>query len=62
MSALSELVQKFLGYVVTKRGIEANPEKVKVIQYMAPPKNLQDVQQLVGRVIAYSRFISQLVN
>ncbi|XP_075515931.1 uncharacterized protein LOC142550751 [Primulina tabacum] len=50
---------KFLGYMVTERGIEANPEKVKVIQSMTPPGNLQEVQKLAGRIAALSRFISR---
>ncbi|XP_073041970.1 uncharacterized protein [Primulina eburnea] len=50
---------KFLGYMVTERGIEANPEKVKAIQSMTPPGNLQEVQKLAGRIAALSRFISR---
>ncbi|XP_073047725.1 uncharacterized protein [Primulina eburnea] len=50
---------KFLGYMVTERGIEANPEKVKAIQSMSPPGNLQEVQKLAGRIAALSRFISR---
>lgn len=34
---------KFLGYVVSKRGIEANPEKVKAVQDMNPPTSVKDV-------------------
>ncbi|XP_075481101.1 uncharacterized protein LOC142521805 [Primulina tabacum] len=53
---------KFLGYMVTERGIEANPEKVKAIQSMSPPGNLQEVQKLTGRIAALSRFISRAVH
>ncbi|XP_073153649.1 uncharacterized protein [Henckelia pumila] len=49
----------FLGYMVTERGIEANPEKVQAIQSMSPPCNLQEVQRLAGRIAALSRFISR---
>ncbi|XP_073120297.1 uncharacterized protein [Henckelia pumila] len=50
---------KFLGYMVTDRGIEANPEKVQAIQSMSAPRNLQEVQRLAGRIAALSRFISR---
>ncbi|XP_073130885.1 uncharacterized protein [Henckelia pumila] len=50
---------KFLGYMVTERGIEANPEKVQAIRSMSPPRNLQEVQRLAGRIAALSRFISR---
>ena len=34
---------KFLGLMVSKRGIEANPDKIKAILDMEPPKNIRDV-------------------
>ena len=51
--------KKFLGYLVSRRGIEANPDKVKAIQDMSPPRNLRDVQRLTGRLAALNRFLSQ---
>ncbi|XP_073137783.1 uncharacterized protein [Henckelia pumila] len=50
---------KFLGYMVTERGIEANPEKVQAIRSMSAPRNLQEVQRLAGRIAVLSRFISR---
>ncbi|XP_027158506.1 uncharacterized protein LOC113760135 [Coffea eugenioides] len=50
---------KFLGYLVSHRGIEANPDKVKAIQDMSPPRNLREVQRLNGRLAALNRFLSQ---
>jgi hypothetical protein len=52
--------RKFLGYMVSQRGIEPNPEKVSAITKMAPPKSLHDVQKLMGCMAALSRFISRL--
>ncbi|GKV11500.1 hypothetical protein SLEP1_g22757 [Rubroshorea leprosula] len=49
---------KFLGYVVSKKGIEVNPEKVQAVQQMEPPKTVKDVQRLTGRVAALHRFIA----
>jgi dsDNA-binding SOS-regulon protein len=48
------------GYFISTRGIEANLLKIKVVLDMEPPRNLQQVQQLAGRVAAFSRFIAKL--
>ncbi|XP_075499207.1 uncharacterized protein LOC142537588 [Primulina tabacum] len=53
---------KFLGYMVTERGIEANPEKIQAIQNMVSPQGPKDVQQLAGRIAALARFISRSVH
>ncbi|XP_019163604.1 PREDICTED: uncharacterized protein LOC109159946 [Ipomoea nil] len=50
---------KFLGYMVTKRGIEPNPEKVQAILDMQPPTTVKDLQRLTGRLAALSRFLSK---
>ena len=51
---------KLLGFLVSNRGIEANPEKIKAITALAKPACINDVQRLVGRIVALSRFISRL--
>ncbi|GKU88075.1 hypothetical protein SLEP1_g2380 [Rubroshorea leprosula] len=43
---------KFLGYVVSKKGIEVNPEKVQAVQQMEPPRTVKDVQRLTSHVAA----------
>ncbi|XP_057755615.1 uncharacterized protein LOC130974778 [Arachis stenosperma] len=48
---------KFLGFMLTSRGIEANPEKCKAILNMTSPKTIKEVQQLAGRIAALSRFL-----
>ncbi|KAL0401375.1 UNVERIFIED_CONTAM: Pro-Pol polyprotein, partial [Sesamum latifolium] len=50
---------RFLGFMVTQRGIEANPLKIKVIIDMKAPTGLNEVQRLTGRIAALSRFISK---
>ncbi|GKV18246.1 hypothetical protein SLEP1_g28653 [Rubroshorea leprosula] len=50
---------KFLGYVVSKKGIEVNLEKVQAVRQMEPPKTVKDVQRLTGRVAALHRFIAR---
>ena len=39
---------KFLGFMVSQRGIEANPDKIQAILDMEPPKNIKEVQSLIG--------------
>ncbi|PKA57837.1 RNA-directed DNA polymerase like [Apostasia shenzhenica] len=50
---------KFLGNMVSARGIEANPEKIQAIQEMMSPRTIEDKQKLNGRVTTLSRFISK---
>ncbi|CAL8995976.1 unnamed protein product [Prunus brigantina] len=50
---------KFLGFMISQRGIEANPEKIQAILDMAIPKTVKDIQSLTGRVAALTRFISK---
>jgi ribonuclease HI len=49
-----------LGFIVSERGIEANPEKIVVITNMGPIKDLKGVQRVTGCLAALSRFISRL--
>ena len=50
---------KFLDFMVSQRGIEANPEKVQVVINMASPKTVKEVQKLTGRIAALNRFVSR---
>ena len=50
---------KFLGFIVSQRGIEANPEKVRAILKMSLPRTTKEVQSLTGRVVAFNRFVSK---
>ncbi|KAL0293069.1 UNVERIFIED_CONTAM: hypothetical protein Sradi_6958500 [Sesamum radiatum] len=50
---------KFLGFMVSQRGIEANPEKIEAIIKMQPSSTTKEVQKLVGRMAALNRFISR---
>jgi hypothetical protein len=49
-----------LGFIVSKWGIEANPEKIAAITNMGPIKDLKGVQRVMGCLAALSRFISCL--
>ena len=50
---------KFLGFMVSHRGIKANPEKIQTIVQMRSPSSLKEMQSLTGRLAALSRFISK---
>jgi hypothetical protein len=50
---------KLLGCMITERGIEANPVKIKVIRRMQPPSTKKRVQKLTGRLASLNRFISR---
>ncbi|KAK4410119.1 Pro-Pol polyprotein [Sesamum angolense] len=50
---------RFLGYMISERGIEANPEKINPIMDMSPPKSIREVQKLAGRLAALNKFISR---
>jgi hypothetical protein len=49
-----------LGYIVSQRGIEANPSKIKAIEALEPPTKLRDVQKLAGCLASLSQFVSRL--
>jgi hypothetical protein len=51
--------RKFLGFMVSQRGIEANPEKLSAVLEMQSPQTTKQLQQLTGRIAALNRFISR---
>ena len=51
--------EKFLGFIVNHRGIEANPDKIKVVLDMPSPSGTKEVQHLTGRIAALNRFVSR---
>jgi hypothetical protein len=52
--------RKLLGFIISRRGIEANPEKISVITSMKAPTCIKDMQNLTGCMAALNRFISKL--
>ena len=52
---------RFLGYMVTHRGIEVNPYQIRAINSLQPSQNPKEVQKLTGMMAALNRFISRLV-
>jgi ribonuclease HI len=50
---------KFLGCLVSMKGIEANPSKIEAIFRMEPPNSKKGSQRLAGRLASLNRFISR---
>jgi len=50
---------KFLGFLVSERGIEADPDQISSLRNMRSPQNKKEVQSLNGRAAALNRFISK---
>jgi hypothetical protein len=51
---------KLLGFIISHRGIEANPKKISAITIMKAPTCIKDVQKLTRCMAALNRFISKL--
>ncbi|GJU44988.1 reverse transcriptase domain-containing protein [Tanacetum coccineum] len=49
----------FLGHLITKQGIKANPTKIKAVTELEQPRALKDIQSLNGKLAALSRFLSK---
>ena len=52
--------RKLLGIVVSDRGIEVNPSKIKTILEMPPPRSEKEIRGFLGRLQYISRFIAKL--
>ena len=48
--------EKFLSFMVSQRGIEVNPEKVRTIMELGPPRMVKEVQSLNGKIAALNKF------
>ena len=53
---------KFLSYMVTHRGIKVNPDQIKAINNLQPPRNPKEVQKFTGMMAALNWFISRSVD
>ena len=49
-----------LGFIVSERGIEANPEKISAITRIGPIQNIKGVERVAGCLTVLSCFISCL--
>jgi len=53
---------KMLGFMITTRGIEVDPSKIKAILEMAPPRTEKEVRSFLGKIQFISRFIAKLTS
>ena len=53
---------KFLGFMVSQRGIEVNPEKIRAIMELEPPRTVKEMQSLNSKIAALNRFILKATN
>ena len=57
--AFGVTVEKFLGFMVSQRGIEVNSEKIRAIMELEPLKTVKEVQSPNSKIIALNRFVSK---
>ena len=48
---------KFLGFMMSQKGIEVNPEKIRSKVELQPPRMVKEVQSLNGKIAALNRFV-----
>ena len=48
---------KFLGFMVSQKGIKVNPKKIQAIMELEPPKMVKEVQSLNGKIATLNRFV-----
>ena len=60
--ALGVITGRFMGFMVTQRGIKANPAQLKAILESLAPAFRKEVQQLIGRLAALGWFISRFTD
>ena len=53
---------KLLGHIVSERGIEVNPEKIRAILDMPAPRTEREIRGFLGRLQYISRFIARLTD
>ena len=51
---------KFLGFIVTSKGIHLDLEKISAIRDMKPPRSLKELRGLQGKLAYIRRIISNL--
>ena len=55
-------VGKLLGFLVSDKGIEVDPSKIKAILEMPPPKCEKEIKGFLGRLQYISRFTAKLTS
>ena len=53
---------KLLGFLISDKGIEVDPSKIKAILEMPPPKSKKEIRGFLGRLQYISQFIAKLTS
>lgn len=53
---------KFLGFMVTQKGIEVNPDQIKAVVETSTPNSKKELQRLTSRLVALVRFIARFTD
>ena len=61
-SKFGEPEVKFMGHLVTSKGVKPNPERVRAIRVMSVPKNVKEVRMFLGMVGYYRRFLDKFAD
>ena len=60
--AFGVMAGKFLGFMVSQRGIKVNPEKIRAIIELESPRTIKEVQSLNGKIATLNRFVSKVTD
>lgn len=55
-------IDKFLGFMVTQRGIEVNSDQIKAVMETSTPNCKKKLQRLTGRLVALGCFIARFTD
>lgn len=53
-------LSKILGHVITKRCIEADPTKLRVVANMLPPKPKKQIQKFNDIIVPFNKFFPRI--
>ena len=61
-SIFRAVFRKFVGFLVSSKGVKANPEKIRVVLDMRPLTTVKEVQKLAGWIVSLGRFVPKSTN
>ena len=53
---------KFMGFMVTQKGIKVNPDQIKVVMETFSLSSKKELQRLTSRLVAFRRFITRFID
>ena len=58
----AQLQVEYLGYIVSRDGIRASPDKTKAVKNFPIPKNVKEVRSFLGLASFYRRLVPQFAH